>query len=178
MDEQSCPASGIEALRELERFLEGAAQTRAGFSELERGSERRSRELARLELQAHIDSRSGGDVGEAIIILGAEGPVRLAYRRTRSRQLLSVFGRVIVRRTGYDAPGERTVYPLDQSLSCRPAPTAMSGSVSFAHSFSRHPTYYMLSEVSGEQVAYLGLDPRVHQSGSTPARSGRISKQG
>jgi transposase len=27
-------------------------------------------------------------------------------------------------------------------------------------------------------VAYLGLDPRVYQSGSTPARSGRISKQG
>ena len=27
-------------------------------------------------------------------------------------------------------------------------------------------------------VAYLGLDPRVYQSGSGPARSGRISKQG
>jgi hypothetical protein len=27
-------------------------------------------------------------------------------------------------------------------------------------------------------VSYLGLDPRVHQSGSTPARHGRISKEG
>ena len=27
-------------------------------------------------------------------------------------------------------------------------------------------------------VAYLGLDPRVRQSGSEPARGGRISKQG
>jgi Transposase IS116/IS110/IS902 family len=27
-------------------------------------------------------------------------------------------------------------------------------------------------------VAYLGLDPRVYQSGSGPARGGRISKQG
>jgi hypothetical protein len=27
-------------------------------------------------------------------------------------------------------------------------------------------------------VGYLGLDPRVHQSGSTPATHGRISKQG
>ena len=27
-------------------------------------------------------------------------------------------------------------------------------------------------------VAYLGLDPRVYQSGSSPARGGRISKQG
>ena len=27
-------------------------------------------------------------------------------------------------------------------------------------------------------VAYLGLDPKVRQSGSEPARTGRISKQG
>jgi transposase len=31
---------------------------------------------------------------------------------------------------------------------------------------------------SRKVVAYLGLDPRVYQSGSGPARSGRISKQG
>ena len=31
---------------------------------------------------------------------------------------------------------------------------------------------------SRKVVAYLGLDPRVYQSGSTPARGGRISKQG
>ena len=33
-------------------------------------------------------------------------------------------------------------------------------------------------EGSRPLVAYLGLDPRVYQSGSAPARSGRISKQG
>ena len=31
---------------------------------------------------------------------------------------------------------------------------------------------------SRQVVAYLGVDPRVYQSGSGPARSGRISKQG
>jgi hypothetical protein len=31
---------------------------------------------------------------------------------------------------------------------------------------------------SRQAVAYLGLDPRVYQSGSSPARGGRISKQG
>jgi transposase len=31
---------------------------------------------------------------------------------------------------------------------------------------------------AGHLVSYLGLDPRVHQSGSEPARHGRISKQG
>jgi transposase len=30
----------------------------------------------------------------------------------------------------------------------------------------------------GKLVSYLGLDPRVHQSGNTPARHGRISKAG
>jgi transposase len=31
---------------------------------------------------------------------------------------------------------------------------------------------------AGHLVSYLGLDPRVRQSGSEPARHGRISKQG
>ena len=31
---------------------------------------------------------------------------------------------------------------------------------------------------SRQLVGYLGLDPRVYQSGSTPAKRGRISKQG
>ena len=30
----------------------------------------------------------------------------------------------------------------------------------------------------GKLVSYLGLDPKVRQSGSGPARHGRISKQG
>jgi len=33
-------------------------------------------------------------------------------------------------------------------------------------------------ETSRQLVGYLGLDPKVRQSGSSPARSGRISKQG
>jgi transposase len=33
-------------------------------------------------------------------------------------------------------------------------------------------------KTSRELVGYLGLDPRVRQSGSSPARSGRISKRG
>ena len=31
---------------------------------------------------------------------------------------------------------------------------------------------------SRKLVAYLGLDPKVRQSGEAPARSGRISKRG
>ena len=73
MDEQSSPASGLEAFWDLERFLKDAAQARSGLSELERESERRGRELVRLALQAHIDSRGDGDVGAAIIVSAQDG---------------------------------------------------------------------------------------------------------
>ena len=33
-------------------------------------------------------------------------------------------------------------------------------------------------QTSRKLVGYLGLDPRVYQSGSSPAKGGRISKQG
>jgi hypothetical protein len=116
MDEQARPASGIEAFWELERFLQSAAQAHAGLSEVERASERRGRELVRLALQAHIDARGDGDVGEAIVLCAGKVPVRLAYKRIRSRRLVSVFGEAKVTRVGYGAPGEQTVYPLDQEL--------------------------------------------------------------
>lgn len=73
MDEQSCPESGIEAFSELERFLQGAATEQLGLGEVERASERRGRELVRLLLQAHVDARGDGDIGEAIIAPGPEG---------------------------------------------------------------------------------------------------------
>lgn len=72
------PASGLEAFQDLERFLADAAEAHLGLSELERGSERRSRELVRLSLQAHVDSRGEGDVGEAIVVSGPDG--RCAWR--------------------------------------------------------------------------------------------------
>jgi hypothetical protein len=116
MDDQPRPANGLEALRDLECFLSDAGRARLGLSALEHGAEQRGRELARLELQAHIDSRGQGDVGEAILIPGPQGPLRLAYRRTRSRRILTIFGQVTVSRTGYGAPRQRTVYPLDREL--------------------------------------------------------------
>jgi hypothetical protein len=119
MDDQSGPASGITAFSELERFLEGAAQAHAALGEVERESDRRGRELVRLMLQAHLDARADGDVGAAIVPDG-DAPVRLAHKRIRSRRILTVFGELKLTRAGYGAPGERTVYPLDQEL-CLPA---------------------------------------------------------
>jgi hypothetical protein len=116
MDGQSEPASGIEAFSELERFLERAAQAHAGLSEVERESECRGRELVRLLLQAHLDARGDGDVGDAIIAKGPEGPVRLGYKRGYARSVVTLFGEVRVTRMGYGAPGQPAIYPLDREL--------------------------------------------------------------
>jgi len=115
MGDQAQPASGIEAFSDLERFLEAAAEAHAGLGEVERASERRGRELVRLMLQAHQDARGNGDVGAAIVI-GGDRPLRLGYKRIRSRRILTVFGELTLTRTGYGQPGERTVYPLDREL--------------------------------------------------------------
>ena len=114
------PASGAEAFRDLERFLSEAADARLGLSELKRGSERRVRELARLELQAHVDSRGEGDLGAAIIVSGQDGqPLRLAYKRLHTRSVLTLFGELRITRMGYGAPGHEALHPLDVEL-CLP----------------------------------------------------------
>jgi hypothetical protein len=114
------PGSGAEAFRDLERFLSEAADARLGLSELERGSQRRVRELARLELQAHVDSRGEGDLGAAIIVPGEDGqPLRLAYKRPHTRSVLTVFGELRITRMGYGAPGHEALHPLDVEL-CLP----------------------------------------------------------
>lgn len=111
------PASALEAFRDLERFLSDGAEAHLGLSELERGAERRSRELVRLSLQAHVDARGEGDVGEAITVAGQDGqPLRLAYKRSHTRSVLTLFGELRVTRIGYGAPGHAAVHPLDAEL--------------------------------------------------------------
>ncbi len=78
---------------------------------------RRGREILRLALQAHIDTRGEGDVGAAIVVAGDHGPpVRLAHERLRSRALVTLFGEVRVTRVGYGAPGHDAIHPLDAEL--------------------------------------------------------------
>jgi hypothetical protein len=120
MDTESVPASGIDAFRDLERWLSGQTAQAAGLSQLERESERRGREILRLALQTHIDARGDGDIGEAIVIAGEQGPIRLAYKRSHSRPLVTLFGEIRITRVGYGAPGRETIHPLDAEL-CLPA---------------------------------------------------------
>jgi hypothetical protein len=116
-DRPSSPASGLDAFRDLERWLSGQAACSAGMSELERESERQGREILRLALQAHIDARGDGDLGDAIVVADEHGrPARLTHKRLHSRPLVTLFGEVRVTRMGYGARGREAIHPLDAQL--------------------------------------------------------------
>ena len=91
--------------------------------EVEVELERRGREICRWFLQGHMDLRGEGDVGPALEALTEEAakgerpePVRRhGQRRRHSRQLLTVFGRVEVKRLGYHAPKAGSIHPLDEA---------------------------------------------------------------
>jgi len=116
MAEQPAAGSGIDAFQDLERYLSAQVAAHAGLGEIERESERRGRELVRLCLQAHIDARGDGDVGQAIVVAGAGGPLRLAHKRVHCRPVVTLFGKVRVTRVGYGAAGHEAIHPLDAEL--------------------------------------------------------------
>jgi len=116
MDDRAPAASGIDAFQDLERYLSAQVTAQAGLGEIERESERRGRELVRLCLQAHIDARGDGDIGQAIVVAGAKGPLRLAHKRVHCRTVVTLFGEVRVTRVGYGAPGHQAIHPLDAEL--------------------------------------------------------------
>jgi hypothetical protein len=61
-----------------------------------------------------------GDVGEAIVVEGESGPVRLSYKRLHARSLLTLVGEVGLTRVRYAAPGRDSVHVL--SVPRHPAP--------------------------------------------------------
>ncbi|MGH2879860.1 MAG: hypothetical protein ACRDK4_09685 [Solirubrobacteraceae bacterium] len=68
-------------------------------------------------MQAHIDARGDGDLGEVLLLAGESGaPVRLTHKRLHTRPLLTLFGEVRVTRTGYGVRGQEAIHPLDAEL--------------------------------------------------------------
>ena len=126
----SVASTGLEALFELERYLADAEGAGAGLPELERESLRRGREIVRLALQSHLDARSPGDVGRALLLDHPDGTVRLGEKRLHTRSIVTIVGELSVSRLGYAAPGHRSVHPLDAEL-CLPAR-------SFSYDVQRH----------------------------------------
>jgi hypothetical protein len=80
---------------------------------IERHLSEEARELARLLLQGHIDSRGGGDIGATVI---SADFVTLNHKRKMPRALYTVFGQVNMNRVGYSRRGHHSLFPLDAQL--------------------------------------------------------------
>lgn len=93
--------------------LESAQAQAMTHSELERKLAEDGRELMRLLLQAHLETRSPGAASEPVV--DAEGQERKT-QRLHERDLATVFGKVQVRRLGYGAEGAESLHPLDGEL--------------------------------------------------------------
>jgi len=111
-------APARSAFADLEHWLYGHRSSAHRLHVVEVEEERRGREVLRLMLQAHIDSRGDGDVGEGIAIpqAGSTGEIAYWHKRLRSRGLITLFGAVGVTRMEYSSPGQRNLYPLDAIL--------------------------------------------------------------
>ena len=80
---------------ELTTYLEGSRAKGMKFTDLEKKVEVEGRELLRLLLQGHIDSRGIGDIGQSIE--GSDGIFR-THKRIGERQIKSIFGEIELKR--------------------------------------------------------------------------------
>jgi hypothetical protein len=108
---------GRQAFWDLERWLSTPLSQRLTLPQVERETNERGRELLRLQLQAHIDARGGGNRGPLLCVKrpGA-APVIYTSRRLHTRRLVTLFGPVSIPRTAYRKPGCPSIHPLDAEL--------------------------------------------------------------
>jgi hypothetical protein len=101
----------------LESWLASAPAAQLPLHAIETEQHARGREVQRRLLQAHIEQRGHGDVGQALSVTGPDGfPHRYTHRRLSSRTITTIFGPVRIKRLGYSQPGAPSIYPLDQAL--------------------------------------------------------------
>lgn len=116
------PAAGLcedpfgmarDDLESIIALLRSAEAGQMSHSDLERLVRKRSHELMRKLLQAHIDSRGPGEA--AGTVRGADG-VERDQERFHERGLATIFGQIGVKRLGYGAEGADSLHPLDAEL--------------------------------------------------------------
>ena len=111
----------MDARREfdsLEKWLYCEDATALGLRGIELGEELRGRQLMRLLLQAHVEHRGDGDVGAAIEVMQQDVPstIRYTHKRMHVRNIMTIFGKVRIRRVGYGMVGKDSIHPLDEQL--------------------------------------------------------------
>lgn len=103
----------------LEKWLYSEETRLLGLREVELGEELQGRELLRLLLQAHIESRGDGDVGTAIQRLDCNNTnevLMYTHKRIHQRCIVTIFGKVFIKRIGYGIKGKASIHPLDEQL--------------------------------------------------------------
>jgi hypothetical protein len=108
-------ASAREQFALIVDRLESAAVLRMEHGEVEGLISREGTELMRRLLQGHLDVRAAAETRERGV-RGADGVVRSHVRGGCRRRLGTIFGEVEVRRCGYRAPEEGSLFPLDGEL--------------------------------------------------------------
>lgn len=117
-DEENPFAASDAQYTQFKQYLDSQDVLGMEHSVLEKEIERKGNELMRLLYQDHLLLRAGYevDVRERAPVLGSDGIERRHRRKETERGLMTPFGRVSVERSGYGAPGCRSLYPLDAEL--------------------------------------------------------------
>lgn len=108
-------AAAREQFSHLVSELQSDAVLGMQHGEVEALISRDGTELLRRLLQGHVDLRSAREP-QRDAVTGSDGVLRTRSREGCERDLMSVFGEVRLRRRGYGAPGEGSVFPLDAEL--------------------------------------------------------------
>jgi len=115
--QHSCLEQAYDRAREnfehIVEHLDSKETCRMTHSELERELEKKGRELMRILLQEHLESRSPGQCDQSV--QGTDGVDRSRVR-LQERELETVFGTVSVARAGYGQQGADSLHPLDAEL--------------------------------------------------------------
>jgi hypothetical protein len=103
---------------DLERWAMSSDALKLSLNEVERETDVRGREVLRRLLQAHMDRRGPGDVGPALIVTKGEGRAkevrRHGQKRRHRRNVLTIFGALVLQRLAYHAAEAASIHPLDE----------------------------------------------------------------
>ena len=97
---------------EIVEHLQSREMGQLEHGEVEQYLWREGTELLRRLLQGHLDLRARRE-SKRESLLGADGVQRSHVREGCERGLMTLFGEVEVRRKGYGARGQSSLYPLD-----------------------------------------------------------------
>lgn len=108
-------AAAIEQFNKITEALQSRRMSNLAHGDVESFIGSEGNELLRRLFQGHLDLRAKQETLQESVT-GADGVERTRRRQDTERRLMTLFGEVIVRRIGYSASGNASVFPLDAQL--------------------------------------------------------------